>query len=45
MRRPDWRTVVLLAILMGLWWLPILARGCGPLRPTELIPATTPDTR
>jgi hypothetical protein len=46
MTRPDWRTLVLLAIFFAAWWLPILARGCGPLRPTEQAPAgqQTPDS-
>jgi hypothetical protein len=40
--RPDWRTLVALAVFVGLWWYFTLAAGCRPLWPTELVPATTP---
>jgi hypothetical protein len=38
MRRVDWRAVVLLVTLAAVWWFSTLARGCGPLRPTEPAP-------
>jgi hypothetical protein len=45
MMRVDWQAVALLAIFSAVWWgLFILSRGCGPLRPTEEAPATTPAT-
>jgi hypothetical protein len=45
MTRPDWRAVALVLVLSAVWWFFTLARGCGPSRPTEITPATTPATR
>jgi hypothetical protein len=40
--RDKFRTLGLLIVFAALWWLALLAPGCGAPRPFELVPSTAP---